>query len=51
MGHLQVEVFTNADWAGSIIDKRSTSGYCAFVGGNFVTWCSKKQNMVARSSV
>ena len=49
-GHLQVEVYTDADWAGSVTDRRSTSGYCSFVGGNLVTWRSKKQNVVARSS-
>ncbi|RVW80446.1 Retrovirus-related Pol polyprotein from transposon RE1 [Vitis vinifera] len=31
-------------------DKWSTSGYFTFVGGNLVTWKSKKQNVVARSS-
>ena len=36
-GHLEVEVYTDADWAGSITDMRSTSGYCTFVGGNLVT--------------
>ena len=49
-GHLQIEAYTDADWAGSIVDRRSTSGYCSFAGGNLVTWRSKKQNMVARSS-
>ncbi|XP_048235664.1 uncharacterized mitochondrial protein AtMg00810-like [Ricinus communis] len=34
----------------SIIDRRSTSGYCTFVWGNLVTWRSKKHNVVARSS-
>ena len=48
--NLQVEVYTDADWAGSVIDRRSTSGYCTFVGGNLVTWRSKKQSVVARSS-
>jgi hypothetical protein len=47
---LQVECYTDADWAGSIDDRRSTSGYCTFVGGNLVTWRSKKQNVVARST-
>ncbi|GAU39772.1 hypothetical protein TSUD_220160 [Trifolium subterraneum] len=49
-GHIQVEAYTDADWAGNINDRRSTSGYCTFVGGNFVTWRSKKQSVVARSS-
>ncbi|RDY03473.1 hypothetical protein CR513_12941, partial [Mucuna pruriens] len=31
-------------------NKRSTSGYCMFLGGNLVTWRKKKQKMVARSS-
>ena len=31
-------------------DRRSTSGYFTFVGGNLVTWRSKKQNVVSRSS-
>ena len=45
-----IEVFTDADWAGSPIHRRSTSGYCSFVWGNLVTWRSKKQSVVARSS-
>ncbi|KAL6974688.1 Beta-galactosidase 8 [Sarracenia purpurea var. burkii] len=49
-GHLRLESFTDADWAGSIDDRRSTSGYCSFLGGNLITWRSKKQTVVARSS-
>ncbi|RVW24941.1 Retrovirus-related Pol polyprotein from transposon TNT 1-94 [Vitis vinifera] len=44
------EVYLDADWAGNIIDRRSTSGYYSFVWGNLVTWRSKKQSVVARSS-
>ena len=47
---LDIKGYTDADWAGSIQDRRSTSGYFTFVGGNSVTWRSKKQEVVARSS-
>ncbi|RVW42410.1 Retrovirus-related Pol polyprotein from transposon RE1 [Vitis vinifera] len=46
----EIEIFSDADWAGSVTDRRSTSGYCSFVWGNLVTWRSKKQSVVARSS-
>lgn len=48
--HQHVEVYIDADWAGSLADCRSTLGYCSFVGGNLVTKRSKKQAVVARSS-
>lgn len=50
-GHHYVEVYTDADWVGLLTDRRSTLGYCSFVGDNLVTWRSKKQPVVARSSV
>ena len=49
-GHLRVEAYTDADWAGSTSDRKSTTGYCTFLGGNLITWRSKKQTVVARSS-
>jgi hypothetical protein len=49
-GHLRVEAFTDSDWAGGPSDRRSTTGYCVFLGGNLVNWKSKKQTVVARSS-
>jgi hypothetical protein len=36
-GHLKIEVYIDAEQAGSIKDRRSTSGYCTFVGDNLVT--------------
>ncbi|XP_071916283.1 uncharacterized protein [Coffea arabica] len=49
-GHTRIECFSDADWAGSKVDRRSTTGYCVFLGGNLVSWKSKKQNIVSRSS-
>ncbi|KAK5846671.1 hypothetical protein PVK06_002968 [Gossypium arboreum] len=40
--NLTLEAYTDADYAGSMVDRRSTSGYCTFLGGNLVTWRSKK---------
>ena len=41
-GELILEAYTDADYAGSIVDRKSTSGYFTFLGGNLVTWGSKK---------
>ena len=49
-GHLDIQAYTDADWAGDRDDKRSTSGYFILVGGNLVTWKSKKQKVFALSS-
>ena len=48
---LALEAYTDADYAGSLVDRGSTIGYCTFLGGNLGTWRSKKQNVVARPSV
>nr|GEX71027.1 putative copia-type protein [Tanacetum cinerariifolium] len=43
-------MYTDADWAGDKGNRRSTSGYFSLVGGNLVTWRSKKQKLVSLSS-
>ena len=50
-GHSRIEAYTDADWARSIIDRWSTLDYYTFIGGNLVTWKSKKQTVVAKSNV
>nr|GEX41132.1 putative ribonuclease H-like domain-containing protein [Tanacetum cinerariifolium] len=49
-GHLVTQLYTDADWAGDKGNRRSTSGYFTIVGGNLVTWRSKKQKVVSLSS-
>ena len=39
--------YTDDDYGGCKIDRKSTSGICYFLGNSLVTWASKKQNIVA----
>ena len=42
--------YSDADWAGSVDDRKSTSGGCFYLGNNLVSWMSKKQNSVSLST-
>jgi hypothetical protein len=42
--------YSDADYAGCKIDRKSTSGTCQFLGRSLVSWASKKQNLVALST-
>ncbi|CAA7399831.1 unnamed protein product [Spirodela intermedia] len=50
-GDSTVEIYSDVDYAGSVHDRRSSSGYCSFISGNLVSWRKKKQKVVSRSSV
>ena len=42
--------YSDADWTGSVDDRKSTSGGCFYLGNNLVSWMSKKQNSVSLST-
>ncbi|XP_019157366.1 PREDICTED: uncharacterized protein LOC109153929 [Ipomoea nil] len=42
--------YSDADFAGCRIDRKSTSGTCQFLGGRLVSWFNKKQNSIATST-
>jgi hypothetical protein len=42
--------YTDSDYAGSVVDRKSTSGSCQFLGGRLVSWYSKKQQTVSNST-
>ncbi|XP_071728056.1 uncharacterized mitochondrial protein AtMg00810-like [Rutidosis leptorrhynchoides] len=43
--------FVDADWIGDANDRHSTSGYCFNIGSAVISWYSKKQGVVALSSM
>ena len=45
-----LEGYSDSNWATNIDDRKSLSGICVFLGGNLITWSSRKQKAVARSS-
>ena len=48
--HLNVDGYTDADWAGNIIDKKSTYGCCFSLVSAMISWMSRKHKFVALST-
>ncbi|GJW39160.1 ribonuclease H-like domain-containing protein [Tanacetum coccineum] len=46
----QLIAYSDTDWAGCPATRRSTSGYYVFLGDNLLTWSSKRQDTLSRSS-
>ncbi|CAN6568409.1 unnamed protein product [Malus baccata var. baccata] len=49
-GSMDLHAFSYADWAGDPNNRRSTTGFVVFLGHNPISWSSKKQQTVSRSS-
>ena len=48
--HPKLTGYSDADWGGDVSTRRSTSGYVFQIQGNTVSWCSKRQACVAKST-
>ncbi|GKF12510.1 ribonuclease H-like domain-containing protein, partial [Tanacetum coccineum] len=47
---IDLVAYSDADWAGCPTTRRSTSGYCVFLGNNLLSWSAKRKPMLSRSS-
>ncbi|XP_020698241.1 uncharacterized protein LOC110110921 [Dendrobium catenatum] len=47
---LDFHAYSDSDWAGDPLNRKSITGFCAFLGSNLISWQVKKQKTVARSS-
>ena len=44
--NLNKEIYTNASFVGSLVDRRLTISICTFLGGSLIAWISKKNSSI-----
>jgi hypothetical protein len=44
---VELQGYTDLDWEGSVVDRKSTSGCCFNLGSTMITWFNRKQTSVA----
>jgi hypothetical protein len=50
-GGMFLHGYVDSDWVGSLVDKKSTFGYCFSLGSTMISWSSRKQGSIAQSTV
>ena len=48
--NMKLNAFSDSDWASCNFTRRSTTGFCVYMGSALISWKTKKQNIVSRSS-
>ncbi|XP_074301271.1 secreted RxLR effector protein 161-like [Silene latifolia] len=50
-GDLRLKGYSDADWVGDLDESKSTLGYAFILDGGAISWCSKKQDCIALSTM
>ncbi|GKG14190.1 uncharacterized mitochondrial protein-like protein [Tanacetum coccineum] len=50
MSSLDSRAYCDFDWAGDVVSCKSTTGFCIFLGDSLISWKSKKQDVLSKSS-
>lgn len=48
--HSTLMCYSDSDWAGCKVTRRSTGGFCTFLGPNLISWSAKRHETVSKSS-